>query len=81
VIRLDPGELVLMRFNGDVTLYVPAGAYVGDDQRCSGYVEVLWLDVERGCGGSVDVVDGEVRRGVRDPDRTQGDLLLWRPTC
>lgn len=78
--RLDPGALVLMCFNGDMTLFVHTGAYAGDDHRCRGYAEVLWLDVECDDGG-VDVVDGEVRRGVRDPDRTQGDLLLWRPTC
>lgn len=78
--RLDPGALVLMCFNGDMTLFVHTGAYAGDDHRCRGYAEVLWLDVECDDGG-VDTVDGVVRRGVLDLSTVNGDMALWWLLC
>ena len=78
---LSPGSLSVMLFGGDVSLYVPVGARAGDQERCAGYSEVIWLDVL--CDGlsSSDSADGTVFRGVRDPKALASDSPLWVPPC
>jgi hypothetical protein len=77
--RLLPGTLNVMHFGGDVSLYVPLGAYAGPRLHCSAYAEVVWLDVHVDGDSSEDVADGTVHRGVRDPEQTHADAGLWAP--
>lgn len=77
--RLLPGTLNVMHFGGDVSLYVPLGAYAGPWLRCSAYAEVVWLDVHVDGDSSEVVADGTVHRGVRDPEQAHADAGLWAP--
>lgn len=81
VMLLSPGSLSVMLFGRDVSLCVQVGAYAGQQRRCAGYSEVIWLDVL--CDGlsSDDVADGAVFRGVRDPKALASDSPLWVPPC
>jgi hypothetical protein len=71
--------LNVMHFGGDVSLYVPVGAYAGQQRRCVAYAEVIWLDVHVDGDSSEDVADGTVHRGVRDPEQTHADAEMWAP--
>lgn len=74
---LSPGSLSVMLFGRDVSLCVQVGAYAGQQRRCAGYSEVIWLDVL--CDGLSS--DGAVFRGVRAPKALASDSPLWVPPC
>lgn len=64
--ELAPGNLRQAQFSGEVSLYVPVGAYAGEQRRCAGFSHVIWLDVLPGELGA-GPIDDTVWQGVRDP--------------
>lgn len=78
--ELAPGNLRRAQFSDEVSLYVPVGAYAGEQRRCAGFSHVIWLDVLAGDPGTGPTCD-TVRHGVRDPEASAGDATLWVTAC